>query len=154
MKASTIETISSIITLFSGLVVLSTPFIVGKKLKHNSYLLLLSFSLVLSFILSTLTVYWAEDLSRELIYRFYGFDPNGMDESERWTREINIEDRKTIERIYEGSFRMGWPIRLILSYVIFMIPYNLVVCGIIYGFKRKVPNISHDQPPSRQSAIP
>lgn len=140
MKASTIETIGSSITLISSLVVLSTPFVVGNKLKHNSYLLLLFLTIVLSFSLSTLTVYWAEDLSRELIYQLHGFDPNGMDESERWTKEIHIEDRKTIERIYKGSFGMGWPIRLILSYVIFMIPYNLVVCGIIYEFKRKVPN--------------
>ncbi len=140
MKASTVETIGSLITLASGLLVLGTPFIIGKKLKHNNYLVLLFFSLVASFIFSTLTVYWAEDLSGDLIYKLYGFDPHGMDESERWTSEITIEDRKTIERICEGGFGLGWPIKLIISYVMFMIPYNLVVCGIICGFKRKAPN--------------
>jgi hypothetical protein len=140
MKASTVQTIGAIITLASSLIVLSTPFVIGKKLKHNNYIVLLFFSLVASFVLSALTAYWAEDLSSELIYKLYGFDPYGMDESERWTSEITIEDRKTIERIYEGSFGMGWPIRLIISYVIFMIPYNLVVCGVMYGFKRKAPD--------------
>jgi hypothetical protein len=103
-------------------------------------LILLFFSIVLTFIFSTLSAYWSEDLSAELIYKVYGFDSYGMVESERWTREIHIDDKRTVERIYNGSFGIGWPLKLIMSYVIFMIPYNLVVCGIIYGYKRKALN--------------
>ncbi len=145
MKASTIETIVLVITLTSGLIILSTPFIIGKKLKNNNYLILLFFSIVLTFIFSTLSAYWSEDLSAELIYKVYGFDSYGMVESERWTREIHIDDKRTVERIYNGSFGIGWPLKLIMSYVIFIIPYNLVVCGIIYGYKRKALNTNQSR---------
>ncbi|MGB3776908.1 MAG: hypothetical protein WA960_01010 [Tunicatimonas sp.] len=144
MRASTIETIFLIFTLASYLLILVTPFLIGRKLKKNDYLILLILSIILTFFVSTLSTYWSEDLSDEIIYNMYGFDSYGMEESERWTKEINLDDRNTIERIYNGSFGIGWPLKLIMSYVIFMIPYNLILCGIIYGWKRKkVPNNGH-----------
>ncbi len=143
MKASTIEAFFLIITLTSYLLILSIPFVIGKKLKDNNYLILLFLSIVSTFIFSTLSAYWSDDLSAELVYRLYGFDPDGMVESERWTRVITIDDKRTIERIYNGSFGIGWPLKLIMSYVIFVIPYNLVVCGVIYGSKRKALNTNY-----------
>ena len=137
MKASTVEAIFLIITLFSWLLILGTPILIGKKLKKNSYLTLLLFSIISTFIFSILSVYWSDDLSKEIIYKLYGFDSWGMGESERWTKELNVEDIKTIQKIYNSSFGIGWPLKLIMSYVFFMIPYNLIICGLIYGWKIK-----------------
>ncbi|GEO23547.1 hypothetical protein [Cyclobacterium qasimii] len=94
-------------------------------------------SIGLTFILATLSAYWSENLSDKLIYFLYGFDPYGMGESERWTNEIRIEDRKTIEQIFKGSLGVGWPLKLIMVYIIFIIPYNLITCLVIYSWKRK-----------------
>jgi len=152
MKASTSETIVLIITLTFYLLVLITPVIIGKKLKNNSYLVLLFLSVASTFVLSAFSVYWSEDLSAELIYELYGFDPDGMTELERWTREITTEDKVTIARIYNRSFGIGWPLKLIGFYVIFMIPYNLIVCGIIREFKKKALATSHNRPADRHSA--
>lgn len=152
MKASTSETIVLIITLTFYLLVLITPVIVGKKLKNNSYLALLFLSIVSTFVLSTFSVYWSEDLSAELIYEFYGFDPDGMNELERWPGEMASDDKKTIERIYNRSFGIGWPVKLIGFYVIFMIPYNLVVCGIIRAFKKQALATSHNRPADHHGA--
>jgi len=137
MRASTVETIFMIFTLASYLLILAAPFLIGRKLKRNNYLILFIISIILTFFISTLSTYWSEDLSDEIIYKLYGFDSYGMGESERWTQEINPDDRNTIERIYNGSFGIGWPLKLIMTYVIFMIPYNLIACGIIYGWKSK-----------------
>ncbi|WP_010521250.1 hypothetical protein [Aquimarina agarivorans] len=137
MRASTVETIFLIFTLLSYLLIFITPFIIGKKIKKNNYLTLLFLSIILTFILSIISVYWSDDLSEEIIYKLYGFDTRGMSDSERWTRELNIEDKKTIEKIYNGSFGVGWPLKLIMSYIFFMVPYNLIICALIYGWKRK-----------------
>lgn len=135
MKASTIEAIFSIITLISYLLILATPFFVGKKTKN--YLILLLTSIALTFVFSTISVYWSEELSNQFIYKLYGFDPYGMGESERWTKEITEDNRNTIEKIYNRGFGIGWPLKLLMSYVVFMIPYNLLATGLIYGWKKR-----------------
>jgi len=136
MRSSTVETIFWFLTLASFVLILATPFLIGRKLKKNNFLFLLILSIILTFFISTISFYWSEDLSNKLIYRLYGFDSYAMGESERWSREINIDDRKTIERIYNGSFGIGWPLKLIMEYKVIMIPYNLITCVVIYGWKR------------------
>ena len=105
--------------------------------KKNSYLILLILSSALTFMFLGFSFYWSEDLSDKIIYKLYGFEPYGMGESERWTKVISVADRSTIERVYNGSFGIGWPLKLIMLFVVLMIPYNLIICGIIYGWKRR-----------------
>lgn len=136
MKASTLEILFSIITLVSYLMILSIPFLVSRYIKGNNYLLPLLVTITLTFVLSIVSTYWSEDLSDKLIYKFYGFDDYGMSDEERFGN-VNIENRQTIQEIYDGSFGVGWPVKLIMIYVIIMIPYNFVACSIIYLFKRK-----------------
>ncbi|MGB3849762.1 MAG: hypothetical protein WA958_07305 [Tunicatimonas sp.] len=137
MRASTVETTFLVFTLASYLLILAAPFFIGRKLRKNNFFLLFTLSVILTFCISTLSVYWSEDLSDKIIYKIYKFNPYGMEESERWPQEIDIVDRNTIERIYDGSFGIGWPLKLIMSYVIYLIPYNLIICGIIYALNRK-----------------
>lgn len=137
MSASSVETILWIITIASYILILAIPFLIGRKLKKNNFLTLFTLSIILTFFISTISTYWSEDISNRIIYNIYGFNSYGMGESERWTQEINSDDRNAIERIYNKSFGLGWPLKLILSYVLFMIPYNFITCAIIYGWKRK-----------------
>ncbi|MEZ4924434.1 MAG: hypothetical protein R2780_14780 [Crocinitomicaceae bacterium] len=88
--------------------------------------------MIFTFILCLLSIYWAEYLSVEWMYNIYGFDPHGMSETDRWTKEISLDNRKTIEDLYNRSFGIGWPVKLILSYIIFIIPFNLIACAVIY----------------------
>ncbi len=138
MKASELENIFSSITLLSYLTILLTPFLLNKFLKKVSkyYISLLLVSIILTFMISTLSTYWSEDLADQLMYKTYGFDDSGMNDEERF-RNVNLGDRETIEKIYNGSFGIGWPLKLIMMFTIFMIPYNIIACGIIFMLNRK-----------------
>lgn len=138
MKASVTENIFLLITLLSYLIILLTPFLLHKYSKKISkyYITFLLASITLTFILSTLSTYWSEDISDQLMYKLYSFDDYGMSNEERFIN-VNLENRETIEEIYNGSFGIGWPLKLIMSFIIFMIPYNIVVCGILFWTKRK-----------------
>ena len=77
MKASTLETIFFIFTLVSYMLILAIPFLIGRKLKKNSFLLLFTLSIVLTFFISALSIYWSEYLSDKIIYKLYGFNAAG-----------------------------------------------------------------------------
>lgn len=141
MKASTLESIFVIITFSSYLLILAIPFLISHYIKRvNKYLSLLLISIFLTFIFSLLSIYWSEELSDKLIYKMYGFDDYGMSDEERF-RNIRIEDRQTIQEIYDGSFGIGWTLKLLMIYVILMIPYNILTCGIIYFFQQRKHNV-------------
>ncbi len=136
MKASTLEIIFSLITILLFLLNIITPFLVSKYLKVNKYIKLLLVSICLTLIFSTLSTYWSEDLSNKIMYKIYGFDDYGMSDEER-LRNVSIENRQAIQNIYEGSFGVGWPLKLIIMYVTIIIPYNIVSCGVVYFYERK-----------------
>ncbi|MDP8033670.1 hypothetical protein QJU43_04220 [Pasteurella atlantica] len=136
MKASTLETIFLIFTLISYVPIISIPFVLGELLKKNNFFILLLLSIVLTFLFSTVSIYWTEKLSNEFMYDIYGFNSYGMSDTEHWIKEISIDNKKTIERIYYRSMGIGWNLKLIISYIMLVIPYNLITCGIIY--KRKI----------------
>lgn len=137
MQVDTLDTIFRIFTLISYIFILVTPFLIGIIIRKNNYLILLLSSVIFTLILSVMSGYWSEDLSKQLIYDFYGFDPYGMGDAERWTQKISIDNRNAIEKIYEEGFGIGWPLRLIMSYVIFLLPYNLIACGIVFFLKNQ-----------------
>jgi hypothetical protein len=136
MKASLLEGIFLIMTFLSYLLILSTPFLLSRFIKTNKFFLLLFVSIVLTFILSAVSTYWSEDLSDKLMYILYSFDDSGMSDEER-LRNVNEENRTTIQEIYNRSFGIAWPLKLLMMYVILLIPYNVVSCGLIYLFKRR-----------------
>jgi hypothetical protein len=136
MKASILEIIFLTVTLLSYLLILSTPFLLSRYIKTNNFFKLSLVSVVFTFTFSTLSTYWSEDLSDKLIYKIYGFDDYGMSEEERFGK-VSLENRQTIQEIYNGSFGIGWPLKLIMMYVILLIPYNFVSCGLVYLFKHK-----------------
>ena len=135
MKASLIEGVFLTMTFLSYLLILSTPFLLSRFIKTNKFFLLLFVSIVLTFILSAVSTYWSEDLSDKLMYILYSFDDSGMSDEER-LRNVNEENRTTIQEIYNRSFGIAWPLKLLMMYVILLIPYNVVSCGLIYLFKR------------------
>lgn len=136
MKASTLYGLFSIISLLCYLLILSTPFLLSRFRKDKKFYLLFFISIALTFILSTVSTYWSEDLSDRLIYKLYGFDADGMSDDER-LHNVNDENKETIQNIYNESFGIGWPLKLIMMFTIIVIPYNLVSCGLIHLFKRK-----------------
>lgn len=137
MKASTLESFFLTVTLLSYLLILSTPFLLSRFIRSNNFFTLLLVSGVITFIFLTLSTYWSEDLSNKLMYKIYGFDDYGMSEEERFGN-VSLENRQTIQKIYNDSFNVGWPLKLIMMYIILMMPYNIVCCGFIYLFKQKM----------------
>lgn len=125
MEARTVEILFSIISVTIFILILAMPFIVSKKLKNKNYFLLVTITLIITFILFTFMVYWAEELSNELIYQLYGFDSYNMGMEDPWTKEVSNKSKETILSIYNGSFGIGWPLKVILGYIIYLFPYNL-----------------------------
>lgn len=138
MKANALENIFLVITILSYMFILAIPFLVNKYLikvsKH--YISFLLVSIILTFFISTLSTYWSEDLADKLMYNIYGFDDYGMSDEERF-KNVDLQNRQTIHEIYNGSFGIGWPLKLIMMFTIIMIPYNIITCGVIHLFRRK-----------------
>ncbi|HYF04071.1 MAG TPA: hypothetical protein VEC36_11880 [Patescibacteria group bacterium] len=94
-----------------------------KKYKKNSYLFF-PVSLFLLGVLIFIAVWWFHT-SDMMLLEYYGYNIDGMSEPERYGNVVqeNLENVRSIEMSIMG---IGWPLKAIFGYIIF-IPYLLIV---------------------------
>ena len=136
MKSDSLLSIFNSITLITYLILVVVPFMSSKFLQKNNFLLLFLFSSLVSFLISSFSMYWSEELSHKLIYKIYNFEPYGMNDIERFSN-VQPENRKAIQKIYENDFGIAWPLKLFISFFTVVIPYNCIVCGFNYFYRKK-----------------
>ena len=53
---------------------------------------------------------------------------------------VQPENRKAIQKIYENDFGIAWPLKLFISFFTVVIPYNCIVCGFNYFYRMNLLN--------------
>lgn len=100
----------------------------------NKLTLFLIIGIVLSAIL-TFTFAWWTDTSNLMLLEHYGYNIDGMNETEFYGKVLpaNMEKVKSLQRSIMG---IGWPLKAILFFL-FCIPYLLVIYGVMLSIKLK-----------------
>ena len=85
--------------------------------------------------LMTIVFSWWADTSDLLLLRHYGYDIDGMNETEFYGKVLpeNLDRVKSLETSIMG---IGWPLKAIITFV-FYSPYLLIIYGVTYLNGRK-----------------
>lgn len=141
MELNFLEFLLWIPSIILILTIILLPFFVVRTLTvsiNNKFTRLIStFSLTLiaSFVLTFLLVYYSVEFSNDLIVTKYGFNFNGMNEEEYY-KNVSSENLIRLKAIRNSQMGIGWPLKALFAFVLFTLPINLIV-SIVYGIKRK-----------------
>ncbi len=130
MHPDTLSGFFVLITLILFASVIAAPFLLAYKYTFNRKIAFLVISLLVTFLLSTASAYWAEDLSYKIVCKIYGFNDDGMNDGER-LENVSVEYRSYFQDLYDSRNGIGWPLKVIMMYIIFVIPYNIVIFFVI-----------------------
>ncbi len=119
-----------ILVLFQIIIVLKLNQIKNK----NIYIISLILSLLVAFGLVFLIAWWGY-FSDKILLSNYGYDFEAMNDIERYLNvsKENFEKVKELERSMGG---IGWPLKAILFYFVFYLPYFLIVHLFNYFIKK------------------
>lgn len=121
--------------LFLGLII--SPILLLRKINKTKikfiFFTYLAFGLILASIIAFLFAWWAYT-SDLILLKHYGFNINGMNENEFYGNVLpeNMDKVKSLETSIMG---IGWPLKAILTFVIYT-PYLLIVYFTIYLIKK------------------
>lgn len=95
--------------------------------------------------LITLIFAWWNHTSDLLLLKHYGYDIDGMNETEFYGRVLpeNLDKVKSLETSIMG---IGWPLKAIITFV-FYSPYLLIIYGVTYliGWKHKMKHYNNNK---------
>ncbi|GAA4798413.1 hypothetical protein GCM10023231_28960 [Olivibacter ginsenosidimutans] len=123
------------LTLLVGLLIspiLLIRFINRTKIKYK----FVSYLTIGVFLTALLTIFaWWAYTSDLLLLKHYGYDIDGMNETEFYRKVLpeNLDKVKSLETSIMG---IGWPLKAIMSFV-FYSPYLLIIYGVTYLIGRK-----------------
>lgn len=132
------------LTLLSGLLIspiVLLRFINRTNIKYK-FIAYLTIGMVLTGIIAFVFAWWAHT-SDLLLLKNYGYDIDGMNETEFYGNvlPINIEKVKILETSIMG---IGWPFKAILTFI-FYSPYLLIVYLVTYFIRRKTRKVHFQQ---------
>lgn len=119
----------TITSLVLALLILFIPLYVfyktDKGKKSSKFLRYFTITIGVTFIVSTLFGWWA-DASNDLLLWNYGFNFDGLNDIEQY-KNISPSDLEEVKKINRRRFGIGWPLKVIMSYVTIILPYIIVV---------------------------
>ncbi|WP_332023976.1 hypothetical protein [Kaistella sp.] len=93
-----------------------------------------SVSAILSTAVIALTLGWWTDYADRQLLEYYGYDFNAMSDSERFEK-VSPGHLERVKSLQTGSMGIGWPLKVMLTYV-FYTPY-LVLVYLVTGLLKK-----------------
>src|SRR5689334_13427014 len=96
----------------------------NKTTLERKFIRFLIFALITSVII-TLTFAWWSDKSNDILLSSYGYDFDGMNDMERMAN-VPGEHVAKVRQLEIGRAGIGWPLRAIMTYGIYL-PYLLIV---------------------------
>ena len=97
-------------------------------------------NLIIVGILTLILTYWSEEISKNIILENYGFNFDGMNDSEYY-QNVKSENITRITEIRNSMFGIGWPLKAIFVFLFFSLPYiflsTLALNIIEYNKKKK-----------------
>jgi len=123
-------------TLFGGLLI--SPILLLRFINQTNinykFITYLTIGIILTAIVAFVFAWWTYT-SDLLLLKHYGYDIDGMNETEFYGKVLpeNMEKVKSLETSIMG---IGWPLKAILTFI-FYSPYLLIVYGVTYFIGRK-----------------
>lgn len=132
-----IERIFDEISILFAIFILFIPFILSfyynKKCYNNLekifYVSLISFPSIL--FLSFVYCYWTMEMSKNIVLSLYGFDELNFQNE---YKNVNHKYYNEVEKIRNSMMGIGWQLRAIMTYIILILPYNILSCIIIHFY--------------------
>lgn len=124
------------LTLLGGL--LSSPFFLLRFINRTNikykFIVYLTIGIILTAVITLVFAWWTYT-SDLLLLKHYGYDIDGMNETEFYGKVLpeNMDKVKSLETSIMG---IGWPLKAILTYIYYS-PYLLIVYGVTYFIGRK-----------------
>lgn len=121
--------------------ILVLPFYINKKIEFHNYnkptkILFLSINCLMTSAILTFTfAYWSIELSTNILLKNLGYNENGMNEYEYY-KNVELESLNKAKEIRESQMGIGWPLKVIFMFVIFTIPYEIIM-SVILGIRNK-----------------
>lgn len=134
------EIITKIIPFILLIVLIVSPsFIICKlnklNVKYNFVLYLISV-MFSTFVVILFFACWSH-YSNKILLSHYGYNFDSMNDAERF-ENVNVENLKRVKNLEISIMGIGWPLKAIMSYIIYS-PYPLIVY-IITSFYKKMKN--------------
>ncbi|MBX9783922.1 MAG: hypothetical protein K2X48_11595 [Chitinophagaceae bacterium] len=131
----------SIITIVSfifiiGLIV--TPVIIIWRLKKQNKKLSLLLYLALGVLTTTALTFvfaWWADISDKILLAHYGYNIDGMNETEFYG-QVAPENMKKVKELVTSISGIGWPLKAMMTFV-FYLPYLFIIYLISYLIERR-----------------
>lgn len=126
----TMELIRNICTLLVGIIgfllpLLFVPLLQGGKDVMRFVVTTMIFSGILC-----LTLLWWDDASTWWLMEYYGWDPNGMCDSEYYQNVAEC-DRARVQKLWNHNMGVGWPVKAFLAYL-FLLPLQLILSAMVF----------------------
>ena len=122
------ETLIAIIDFFILGIIIATPILlltILKKSNHRSYsIIYFLIGIILSGLIIWLFAWWT-DISNSILLKHYGYNVLGMNTTELY-KNVMPADLERVRNIENSVMGIGWPLKAIFGFIIF-IPYLCVV---------------------------
>jgi hypothetical protein len=140
------EIIITIISLFILIGLALSPIFLVKRLDRLKvkyrFITYLATGTVITMLISLVFAWWT-DASDKMLLSDYGYNIDGMNETEFYG-EVAPENMERVKSLQKSITAIGWPLKAIMTYVVFL-PYLLAVYFVSYIArkykKRTTPNI-------------
>lgn len=131
------EILTTSFSFFLLLILIVSPlFIINRldKLKlKNNFLLYLILGIIVTSLLTFLIGWWS-DFSNKILLSHYGYDFEAMKDVERY-KNVTKENLEKVKGLVVSMMGIGWPLKAIMTYVIYC-PYLLLVYVVSYFYKK------------------
>lgn len=127
------EVIVSTVSFLLLLGLILSPIVILKLVNKSNvkfkFITYLTFGLIMTAFIAPTFAWWA-DTSDKILLKHYGYDIDGMSESEFYGKVLpkNIDRVKSLETSIMG---IGWPLKAIMTFA-FYSPYLLIVYSLSY----------------------
>ena len=122
------ETLISIIDFLVLGIIIATPILLLTILKKSNLRSYVIFYFLIGIILSGLIIClfaWWTDISNSILLKHYGYNVLGMNTTELY-KNVMPADLERVRNIENSVMGIGWPLKAIFGFIIF-IPYLCVV---------------------------
>lgn len=141
MHIQFVEILINLITFLLILLLLFTPFYVHKKYTEIGFsgLTHLLFTVItavaFSGILCVISSYWSLEFSNHLLLYAMDYNSEGMN-LEEFVQHVRPEHLDKVQKIEQQMMGIGWPLKALFGFIIFVLPYNLIVILFIKLYRR------------------
>jgi hypothetical protein len=124
------------ITIFLTIIIF--PLLIFKKLEKlkfkNNFIIYLLLSFIVTSILFVFIGWWS-NFSNKILLSHFGFNFEAMNDIDRY-RNVTKENLEKVKGLKRNMLGIGWPLKVIISYIIYC-PYLLIAYGISRFYKKK-----------------